>query len=109
MNESLKQSLPNSTAVLVLGICSIALFCCLYGIIGLALGIVAIVLAKKANTLHQNSPESFTESSFKNMRAGRVCAIIGLCLSSLMFLVLIIYILLYGALAFSMLGRGLVN
>ena len=48
------ESVPNSTAVLVLGICSIpACFC--WGILGLALGIVALVLAKKSKVAYENN------------------------------------------------------
>ncbi len=41
-----KQELPNSTGVLVLGILSIV-FCWCYGIPGLVLGIIALVMSKK--------------------------------------------------------------
>ena len=53
-----KRNLPNGTAVLVLGILSI-LTCCCYGFIGLTLGIVALVLAKKDLKLYQESPELY--------------------------------------------------
>ena len=36
-------------------------------------------------------------SSFKNMKAGKVCGIIGLCLSAAYFIFLIIYIVAIGA------------
>ena len=45
-NELTNQKLPNATAVLVLGILSIVTCCC-YGVVGLILGIIALVLAKK--------------------------------------------------------------
>ena len=91
-----QQSLPNATAVLVLGILSIV-FCFCYGIVGAALGIIALVLASKANKLYQSSPGSYTESSYKNMKAGKVCGIIGLALSSLYLIYFIVIISFYGA------------
>ncbi len=91
-----QQNLPNSVGVLVLGILSIV-FCWCYGIPGLALGIIALIMAKKANTLYINSPESYSESSYKNMRAGRICAIVGLCLSSVYAIFIIIYVAILGA------------
>jgi len=100
-NNAPQQSLPNATAVLVLGILSIVLCFC-YGIVGAILGIIALVLSGKANKLYNSSPESFTESSFKNMKAGKVCAIIGLSLSSLYLLYFIIVLSFYGALLTSM-------
>ncbi len=86
-----QKSLPNSTAVLVLGILSIVLCMC-YGIIGLACGIIAIVLAKKDKQLYNSMPDAYTIGSLKNLNAGRICAIIGVCLSSL-YIVYVIFIL----------------
>ena len=97
INQSInyKQDLPNATGVLVMGILSIV-FCFCYGLIGLVLGIIAIVLANKANRLYLENPTAYTESSYKNMKAGKVCAIIGLCLSSLYLVIFIIYISIIG-------------
>ncbi len=78
----MQQPLPNATAVLVLGILSIVLCCC-YGIVGLILGVIAIVLAGKAKALYNSNPDAYTPASFKNLNAGRVCAIIGIALSAL--------------------------
>ena len=87
--------LPNSTAVLVLGIVSIvACFC--YGLPGLILGIIALVLASKAKQLYNQNPHMYIESSFKNVQAGRICAIIGLVLAALSIIFMIIYFLILG-------------
>ncbi len=75
-----KQKLPNATAVLILGILSI-LTCCCWGIVGLVLGIVALVLAKKDITLYQENPELY--SNYSNINTGRILAIIGIVLSSI--------------------------
>lgn len=91
-----QQPLPNSTAVLVLGILSIAICWC-YGLFGVTMGIIALVLSGKARALYAENPEMYTEGSFKNMKAGRVCAIIGTILSSVYIAVLIIYLLVVGA------------
>jgi len=91
-----QQNLPNSTGVLVLGILSIV-FCFCYGLVGMVLGIIAIVLGNKANKLYNDNPNTYSESSYKNMKAGKVCAIIGVCLSSLYLVVIIIYIAIVGA------------
>lgn len=72
---------PYSTAVLVLGIISIPTCIC-YGIPGLATGIVALVLAAKGKRAYEFQPEKYKESSFNNLKAGKVCAIIGTCLSA---------------------------
>jgi len=84
-----QQSVPNSVGVLVLGILSIV-FCFCYGVIGITLGIISLVLANKAIKVYINTPESYTESSYKNVKAGKICAIVGLCLSSLWIIYIII-------------------
>jgi hypothetical protein len=86
-----KVSLPNSTLILVFGIVSIVACCC-YGIPGLVFGIIALVLAGQAGKLYASEPESYTESSYKNMNAGKICAIIGVIFSVLTVLVYIWFI-----------------
>jgi lysylphosphatidylglycerol synthetase-like protein (DUF2156 family) len=75
-----KQKLPNASAVLILGILSI-LTCCCWGIIGLVLGIVALVLAKKDTALYMENPELY--QGYSNINIGKVMAIIGIILSSI--------------------------
>ena len=75
-----KRKLPNATAVLVLGICSVV-FCCCYGIVGLVLGVVALVLAAKDMKLYLESPELY--SNYSNLNIGRVFAYIGIGLSAI--------------------------
>lgn len=82
------QALPNATAVLVLGILSIVLCIC-YGIIGLILGIIALSLAGKDLQLYNANPQVYKQSSYNNLKAGRVCAIIGTVLSGLYILVVV--------------------
>lgn len=77
-----KMVLPNATPVLVLGIISI-IGCFCYGIVGIICGIIALVLAKKDLTRYRQAPEQYTRGSYDNLNAGKVCAIIGLCLSVL--------------------------
>lgn len=88
--------LPNSTGVLVMGIISIALCWC-YGIVGITLGIISIVLANKSKKLYQADPNKYTLGSYKNLQAGYICAIIGLSLSALYLIFIIIYFLIIGA------------
>jgi len=91
--------LPNSTAILVLGITSIVgCFCA--GIVGLVLGIIALALASKAQKIYKNAPNKYTASSYNNMKAGKVCAIVGVSLSSIYVVYFIIYIVILGT-AFS--------
>ena len=91
----MKQDLPSATTVLVLGILSIVTCWCI-GIVGLGVGITALVLAGKAIKRYNLSPPSYSESSYNNIKAGKICAIIGVCLSSFMIIYLIIYFLAIG-------------
>ncbi len=91
---------PNSTAVLVLGILSIVT-CWLYGVPGLILSIIAMVMSGNAKKAVEANPTGYTASSLSNLKAGRVCAIIGLSLSSLYLLFVIIMLAFVGAAATS--------
>ena len=84
-----KQTLPNSTLILVFGILSI-ITCCCYGVIGLILGIVALVLANKATALYKTAPENYL--GFGNVKAGKIMAIIGIILS-VMYLIFMIWLI----------------
>lgn len=95
-NLEIKKDLPNSTGVLVLGILSIV-FCFCYGLFGIVFGVISLVLANKDNKLYVVSPNSYTESSYKNMKGGKICAIIGLSLSSIYVLIVLIYLAIFGA------------
>ena len=95
-NSSIQQPLPNSTAVLVLGILSIAVCWC-YGLFGITMGIIALVLSGKAKALYNENPGEFTQASYNNMNAGRVCAIIGTSLSAVYVAIILIYIMVVGA------------
>lgn len=93
-------NLANATPVLVLGIISIV-GCFCYGIVGIVCGIIALVLAKKDMALYRNNPTGYTQSSYNNLKAGRVCAIIGTSLSAVYLVIVIIYLILIGTAIFS--------
>ncbi len=64
--------LPNATATLVLGILSIVVcFIC---------GIIALVISSKDMALYKDNPGQYSLASYNNIKAGRICAIIGLVL-----------------------------
>lgn len=95
-NPVVQIPLPNSTGVLVMGIISIALCWC-YGIVGITLGIISLVMGGKAKRLYKEEPEKYTIGSYKNLNAGYICAIIGLSLSALYLVFIIIYFITVGA------------
>lgn len=89
----MNQKLPNATATLVLGILSIVTCWC-YGVLGLILGIVAMVISKKAVQMYKESPESY--SDYGNVKAGRITALIGIILSSIYLIIFIVMLLTIG-------------
>ena len=101
VNTGGQTPLPNATAALVLGIISIPTCIC-YGIIGLACGIIALILAGKAKKLYDENPSLYTIGSFKNMQAGKVCGIIGVSLSSLYLIYVIVVLAFFGSALTSM-------
>lgn len=107
-NQNWQRQLPNSTGVLVLGILSIVMCWC-YGFLSVIMAIVALVLASSAEREYRQNPQAYTQASYKNLKAGKTCAIIGLCLSGLAIVCAIIYIIFFGSLALSMMNLGLEN
>lgn len=88
-----KQKLPNSTAVLVMGIFSI-IGCCCYGAPGIIFAIIAIIMAKKATNIYNEAPENY--DGYGNVKAGKIMGIIGLILSVLFIVFIILLILFLG-------------
>lgn len=88
-----QQKLPNSTLILVFGIISIVTCCC-YGILGLIFGVIALVLANKATKLYAENPEMY--DGIKNVKTGRILAIIGIILNVIYLLMTIWAISMFG-------------
>ena len=83
-NNTNAMQLPNATAALVLGILSIVVcFIC---------GIIALVISNKDLAMYRANPELYSTASYNNIKAGRVCAIIGIVLQVVGLIVYIIFI-----------------
>jgi len=91
--ETERQQLPNSTLILVFGILSIV-GCCCWGIVGLIFGIVALVMSKKATELYNADPHMYI--GYQNVKTGRILAIIGIVLSTLVLVSQIAMLVIYG-------------
>ena len=87
-----KQTLPNSTATLVLGICSL-IFGCLF--VGLILGIIGLAISGSSKRLYLQNPDKYM--GYGSLNAGRITSVIGIILGSLSLLYYIIVVLLIGA------------
>ena len=78
--------------MLVLGILAIiGSFC--YGVVGLILGIIAVAIAGRPERLYRQNPTRYSQSSYSNLKAGKVCGIIGICISGLFVLGLFAFFL----------------
>jgi hypothetical protein len=97
MENQLQQKLPNAVATLILGILSILGACC-YGIPGIIMAIIALVISSNSNKLLKGNPEGYSDAG--NHKAGRICAFIGLGISAIYFIIIIIYVVFLGV-AFS--------
>lgn len=102
----MQQPVPNSIGALVLGILSIV-FCWCYGILAIIMGIIAIVLANQGEKAYQLNPQAYSLSSYKNLKAGKICGIIGLSLGSVYIICLIVYFIIAGTVAFGALNSNL--
>ncbi len=80
------QDLPNSTAILVLGILSIIFA----GLIGIILAIIALSMSRNARHAYEDYPGDYTEASYSRVNAGRICAIIGLSLVAILILIVLV-------------------
>jgi len=95
-NPQMQMSLPNATGALVLGILSIVTCWC-YGIVGFVLGIIGLVMSNKAQAFYKQSPGMYSEASYKNANAGKICSIIGLVFGALSLVFYIVYLFVVGA------------
>lgn len=87
---------PNASTVLTLGIVSIVTACCCYGIVGLILAIVTLLMAKNAKQTYYANPNAYTPGSLSNINTGRICAIIALVIGIIAIISYIIVISMYG-------------
>ena len=94
---SQKQTLPNATAVLVLGICSIV-FGCLF--VGLILGIIGLSLGSKGKKLYRENPEAY--DGYGSLNAGYIMSIIGTIFGGLYLLYYLVIIAIIGGAAWSL-------
>lgn len=86
-----KTMLPNATAVLVLGICSIV-FSCFF--VGAILGIIGLVLGAKGKKIYKENPEIY--DGFGQLNAGYIMSIIGICIGGLYLIYWIIWVIILG-------------
>lgn len=93
-----KQQLPNATAVLVLGICSIV-FGCFF--VGLVLGIIGLVLGNKSRKVYKENPSLY--DNYGALNAGFIMSIIGIVIGGIYTIYWLIAVAILGGVGFSLL------
>lgn len=88
-----QEPLPNAVLILVLGILSIVLC--------QPLGIAALIMGNNSIDKYNANPGRYTEGSLSNVKAGRICGIIGIAL-----MVLWIILMIAGVSLFSFMRPG---
>ncbi|MFN6038661.1 MAG: CCC motif membrane protein [Bacteroidota bacterium] len=76
-----QQDIPNATGALVLGILSIV-FCGL----GPILGTIALIISSGGKRDYESNPSQYRVSSYNNLKAGRVCGIVGIIIGGLVWI-----------------------
>ncbi len=90
---NIQKDLPYSTTILIMGILSIALSWS-WGIPGLISGWLALKLFRRAEWIYNQNPEQYKTAHFLNLKAGKICSIIGMGISGIVvFLILVKWII----------------
>ena len=84
-----KQQLPSSNITLILGILSMLFG---FGMVGLILGIIALSISAEPKKMYLANPDMYY--GYSNLKAGRTCAIIGICLSAVVIIIVIVVVVL---------------
>lgn len=87
-----KITLPNSGAILSLGILSIVSLCCCGPALGPILAVIALAMVPSTNRKLKTNPDYYYENSINNFKIGKVLSIIGLCIG-IVFLIYIVILL----------------
>ncbi len=85
------QDVPESLAILILGVVSIIISIVFPGL-GVIPSIIALVKYKKAKKIYLENPNLFTKQSNDYLTIGQITGIIGLCISILIILSILVII-----------------
>lgn len=87
-----QKDLPFSKTILTLGVLSIFIFL----FIGIVLGILALLLARKAQAIYYRAPELYTVSSYNRIGIGKICAAVGLILGGFFMFYSLVHLAFFG-------------
>ncbi|MES2556913.1 MAG: hypothetical protein V4604_12225 [Bacteroidota bacterium] len=84
-----REKIPGAGGVLAMGILSIV-FC--MGFLGPIMGIITLATSGKKVYMYHEDPDRYDESSFKQLKAGRICGVIGLSLTGLVLIIVLVVV-----------------
>ncbi|ASS50836.1 MAG: hypothetical protein A3D31_14900 [Candidatus Fluviicola riflensis] len=84
-----REKIPGAGGVLAMGILSIVFS---MGFLGPIMGIITLATSGKKVYMYHEDPERYDESSFKQLKAGRICGIIGLSLTGFALIIVLMVV-----------------
>lgn len=88
-NSGRREKIPGSGGVLAMGILSIVFF---MGLLGIIMGIITLATSGSKVQMYHDFPDRYDEASFKQVKSGRTCAVVGLSLSGFAILVVLVIV-----------------
>lgn len=88
------KTLPVSIISMIFGICSIV-FSCFF--VGLAFGIVALILASKGSKIYNANPSIYSKGSLSMIKTGKITGLIGTIISGVYIIFWIIMVTFFAA------------
>ena len=107
-NVTKYQSLPGAQSSFILGILSVV-FTLTTVIVGIILGIIAVVEANKAMKAYEINPSLYTKSEYSNANVGKILGWISIGLGSALFLFIILIIIFAVSLAIPFSAYGVIS
>jgi uncharacterized membrane-anchored protein len=87
--DSVRIPVKNAVATLVLGILSLV-GCMFYGVLSFILGIIALAISTQPNKDYAANPSMYDQATYRQLNAGRICAIVALSLSVVIWIILFV-------------------
>ncbi|HLP55108.1 MAG TPA: hypothetical protein VK151_08770 [Fluviicola sp.] len=88
-NSGRREKIPGSGGVLAMGILSIVFF---MGLLGPIMGIITLATSGSKVHMYHNDPDRYDEASFRQVKSGRTCAVVGLSLSGFAILIVAVIV-----------------
>jgi len=88
-NSGRRERIPGSGGILAMGILSIVFF---LGLLGPIMGIITLATSGSKVQMYHDFPDRYDEASFRQVKSGRTCAIVGLSLSGFALIIILMIV-----------------